>query len=498
MQAKQTVHTTGFTHDFGVAGTYTIRIVGNLDQVLYNNLNSNDRQKILSIDQWGTASVWTTMSFAFFGCNQLTILATDAPDLSVCTDMSHMFRAANSFNQSIDHWDVSNITNMSNLFRDIVNFNQPLASWDVSGVTNMRHLFYGGNNFNQPLNSWDVSSVTDMSLMFWLAFNFNQPLNSWDVSNVTNMSGLFAGASNFNQPLDNWNVSNVTNMASMFNGADSFVQPIDAWDVSSVTTMANMFGGHNNYNLPLNSWDVSNVVNMSNMFNNADNFNQPLDNWDVSSVTNMFQMFIGNNAFNQPLDSWDVSNVSDFGSMFSSATAFNQSLGAFDISSATNMNYMVAGSGIDCINYDASLIGWEAQGVSGITLNSSVGFGLTYDIASAAHTSLTTTYGWTIVGDTYAPGCNTDADFIATFKTDNAGNSSNTSVTFPITSASGYQVDFNNDGDLLDAGEATVHTVGFTHDFGVAGTYTVRFVGNLDRILYNNSNANDRQKNPFS
>ena len=178
--------------------------------------------------------------------------------------------------------------------------------------------------------------------------------------------------------------------------------------------------------------------------------------------------------------------------MFFASSSFNQSLGDWDISGVPNMGFMLASCGMDCDNYDATLIGWEAQAISGLTLSAN---GLNYDAAQAAHTSLTSTYGWTIGGDTYMAGCNSSGSFIATFKTDNPGGSSNTSITVPITSASGVSSRFSiMMENLLDAGESTIHTVGFTHDFGVVGTYTIRIVGNLDRITYSNTAANDPEK----
>ncbi len=298
---ESTVHTTGFTHDFGTAGTYTIRIVGNLDRILFDNEASNDPQKILSIDQWGTVSVWTSMNDAFYGCTNISIPAADAPDLSSCGTLNRMFRNAANFNEPIDHWNVSNITQMTDLFR-------------------------GASNFNQPFNSWDVSNVV------WGDF-------------------IFAFTA-FNQPLDAWNISGVSNMSTMFRDATSFDQPLDSWIVSGVSNMSSMFLGTSSFNQSLASWNVSGVMNMTSMFRNATNFNQPLDAWNISSVTNMANML--NSA------------------------------------------------GLDCINYDATLIGWEAQGVTGITLGAD---GLNYDDALAARNSLTTTYSWTISGDTYSVGC---------------------------------------------------------------------------------------------
>ena len=200
-------------HTYSEPGDHTIRIRGTFPRIYFND--GPEKDKIQSIDQWGT-NEWTSMEKAFFGCSNLQITATDAPNLSNVTDLSEMFKGATSMNAaSLKDWDVSNVTDMTGLFSGASAFNQSLASWDVSNVTDMTGLFSGASAFNQSLASWDVSNVTDMTGLFSGASAFNQSLASWDVSNVTDMTGLFSGASAFNQSLASWNVSNVTVMDEM-------------------------------------------------------------------------------------------------------------------------------------------------------------------------------------------------------------------------------------------------------------------------------------------
>ncbi len=186
--------TGSITHTYAAAGTYTVTIRGDFPRIYFNN--TGDEEKILSVEQWGTIA-WTSMNKAFYGCTNLLVNATDAPDLSAVTDASSMFFAS-SLNSSLDHWDVSNITNMSLMFASIDAFNQPLGTWDVSRVTDMGSMFYSTDTFNQPIGTWDVSSVTDMGNMFTYADEFNQPINSWNVSSVTDMGGMFYNADAFN------------------------------------------------------------------------------------------------------------------------------------------------------------------------------------------------------------------------------------------------------------------------------------------------------------
>ena len=108
------------THDFGVAGTYTIRIQGAFPRIYFRYPNDSD--KILFVDQWGTGK-WTSMSGAFSSTSNLTIPATDTPDFSAVTDMSGMFNGAISANPDTSIWDVSSVTNMSGMFNGAISAN---------------------------------------------------------------------------------------------------------------------------------------------------------------------------------------------------------------------------------------------------------------------------------------------------------------------------------------------------------------------------------------
>ena len=195
------------THDFGTAGTKTIRIQGSFPRIYFNN--SGDKSKILSVEQWG-ANAWTSMAFAFKGTNNLIINAADIPNLSNVTDMQAMFFGATSIGGGSGNWawDTSNVTIFGlyyeGMFRNATSFNKNINSWDTSKAIYMDAMFNGATSFNQPLNSWDVSKVQRMGRMFNGATSFNQNINSWNTSSllvVDYAGGIFQQATSFNQPL---------------------------------------------------------------------------------------------------------------------------------------------------------------------------------------------------------------------------------------------------------------------------------------------------------
>ncbi len=300
-----------YTCTYATAGTYTVAITGTFPRIFFANLG--DRRKVLTIAQWGTGA-WSSMVDAFYGCSNLTVTATDTPNLSAATSLSQMFRSASALttNAAMNTWNTSTITNMSGMFRGATLFNQNIGAWDTTNVTNMSAMF-SLSGFNQDISTWNTSSLTNIGSMFANATAFNKPLNTWNTSSVTTMNGIFQGATAFNQPLSSWDVSGVTDMTSVFASASAFNQDISAWDTSNVTLFTQMFNG-------------------------ATNFNQPIGSWNTSSATNLNSMFAGALAFNQNLAGWDVADVTTASLFLSSAT-------------------------LSVVNYDALLTSWSAQAV---------------------------------------------------------------------------------------------------------------------------------------
>ena len=309
---EQTGVTNSVTHNFGTAGTYTIRIKGNFPRIRF--AGGGDAKKILTVNQWGTGK-WKSMKKAFEGCVNLTIQATDAPDLSEATSMHSMFADAHNINQDINHWNTANITNMAFLFKNAKQFNKPLNNWNTAKVTNMKGLFRKAIAFNQNINNWNTSLVNNMQALFFKATQFNQPLNNWDTRKVTTMKSMFQGASSFNQPLINWTTTKVENMASMFLNAQVFNRNINNWNTTNVTTMAKMFQKATVFNQNLNLWNTQKVTNMNSMFLQAKDFNQNLSSWNVEQVNNFTNMLKGvtlsHANYDALLISWNNQNLNN-------------------------------------------------------------------------------------------------------------------------------------------------------------------------------------------
>jgi surface protein len=464
--------TGSITHTYASAGTYTVSISGDFPRIFFQN--GGDKDKLITIEQWGDIE-WTSMSDAFFGCSNMDVVATDAPDLSGVTSLYRMFGFATSFNGDISHWDVSTITNMEVVFAAADIFNQDISDWDVSNVTSFHLMFDDADAFNQDISEWDVSSATAMSFMFRNAKTFNQPLDAWDVSNVTTMREMFRGALAFNQPLATWDVSNVTTMEAMFFNAPSFNQPLNSWNVSNVTSIYNMFRAAGSFNQDLDSWDVSSVTDARSVFYGAASFNGDISTWDVTGFTDFTSFLSQATSFNQDITGWDVSGATTMASMFNLASAFNQDLSGWDVSNVTDMNNMFVSTSLTKYNYDKTLIGW-----SQLTLQNDVSFRTSqrYCNGAGARQSIIDTFNWTFTDG--GESCNA---FITTWETTTADEV----ITIPTT-GTGY--DFYIDWGDGNTNTAVDESIG--HTYSTPGEYTISITGDFPRIYFNNAGDKDK------
>ncbi len=432
--------TGSITHDYLVPGEYSIAIRGDFPRIYFNL--GGDREKIISIEQWGNIQ-WSSMESAFAGCTNLMGNAADTPNLSNVTELQSMFLGASSFNQDINAWDVSNITNMNGMFFQASNFNQSLNDWDVSNVINMINMFYEASSFNGNIADWDISNVNSMFGMFVRASVFNGDLSGWDVSNVQSLNNLFEDAISFNQSLNAWDVSNCTDFSAMFFNASSFDQSLGSWNVGAGIEFQNMFEGASSFNQDLSNWNVANANRMSAMFRSASAFDHSLENWNLTSVNNNDLVFDGIEA-------------------------------------------MLDNSGLSRNNYEATLNAWATNPNTPNNLELGA-LSLQY-CDETGRNILLIDNTWTITGDVQS--CD-QRPFITTWTTDNSGTSCNSCVLIPTNPAYvySYDIDWENDGVYDEFGL----TGNATHDYGALGTYTIAIRGDFPHFFFE-TDAEDNDK----
>lgn len=191
------------TITFPSSGIYEVKISGDFPRIYFNN--TGDRLKLIDIKQWGNIQCGNSLTRAFYGCENMEMSATDAPDLSNTTIISEIFRNCDKFNTNINHWDVSNIVIADGVFYQTAIYNQPLDQWDVSNFENITNFFNEALSFNQSLNSWNTASLKECNAVFKGGI-YNQPLDNWIMDSVTTIREMFYLNTSFNQDISSCNL----------------------------------------------------------------------------------------------------------------------------------------------------------------------------------------------------------------------------------------------------------------------------------------------------
>ena len=238
-----------------------------------------------------------------------------------------------------------------------------VSTWNTSGVVNMQAMFYDTRGLTSAivgLNSFDTSNVT----------NFNFAMGQ----EAQASGGPFGGGFVYN--LSNWRLTSATNVTEMFKN-NRMISSIDVsnWNVGSVTSFNSTFETLDYCTTisGLNTWDVSSALDFTQMFQNHKlNSGINISGWNMSSATNVTQMLYDCDQFDENLAAWDINQVT---------TGFD--------------TFMEQSTGFSTANYDATLIGWDAQ--IPVAYNGTLDFGgSVYTLggaAATAHANLITDVG---------------------------------------------------------------------------------------------------------
>ncbi|MEP3571289.1 MAG: BspA family leucine-rich repeat surface protein, partial [Flavobacteriaceae bacterium] len=157
------------THTYEQAGVYQISISGEYPGIKFSERVSDskaERNKILQVNQWGDIK-WKSVGFAFEGCVNLDVVATDTPDLSevfttydFSVSLYGMFSGCTSLkgNSSFGNWDVSFVNKFTEMFKGAISFNQDISKWDVRSAFDMQDMLaetdFSDENYDKLLIAW--------------------------------------------------------------------------------------------------------------------------------------------------------------------------------------------------------------------------------------------------------------------------------------------------------------------------------------------------------
>ena len=393
-------------HTYAEAGDYNLVIDGLLEAWSFNNDNTGDKDKILSVESFGDLG-YKNLSGAFHGCTNLEDF--EGGVTSAVTDMSSMFEGATDTNPDVSNWDVSKVTDMNLMFNGATNADPDVSNWDVSKVTDMTNMFNSSGLSTENYDAFLINladnnpSVEDVILGAAGIQYSNDDAKTAQDTLVDDRGWTITDAGDATPPfLSTWRVPENSKTITLplvdderynynftVKWGDGSSSKIIAYDDPAKT---HTYAAAGDYNLVidglLEAWSFNNndhagdrdkilsvedfgdlgyknlsgaffnctnlgdfeggvtsdVTDMNNMFFNATSANPDVSSWDVSKVTNMVNMFLDAGSATPDVNNWDVSKVTNMAGMFAGATSADPDVSNWNVSKVVHMASMFSGA----------------------------------------------------------------------------------------------------------------------------------------------------------
>ncbi len=402
----------------GIPTGSTIRL-----NIAPQNLNAftlftgGDRQRLIEVEQWGTAQ-WTNGFEMFRGCNNLAIIsAPDIPNLSNCTDLSSFFRECISLNfvNNINNWDVSNITNMSNMFTQASGFNQALGLWILNPNVNLSSVFTGNStidcdNYSETLIGWQQNNpgVTNRTvganfLMHkFYALEAREILintQGWTINDIglgvceffeTVWDLSIPGSAPDQIQFYSAGLSSIANYGYFWTAYPSgqtspgmllhstveglkTISDLPPGEIIYLRIFSNIFnrfymddGVDKSRLIEINNFGSVNWTSMEDAFDGCNNlqvtatYNPFLNN--VSSTAEMFKNCSSLTSIPN-MENWNTSTINNMTAMFMGASSFDHNISSWNTSNVNNMSYMFYGASA----FNQPIGAWNTSSVTNMT-----------------------------------------------------------------------------------------------------------------------------------
>ncbi|MCL6294523.1 BspA family leucine-rich repeat surface protein [Jejuia spongiicola] len=396
------------SHQYDIPGTYVIKIYGDFPRIDFSSSTGVNKSKIRKVTQWGDIQ-WSTMLNAFTECNNLSVTASDTPDLSNVTSLQGMFNSCTFLvgNDSFNNWDVSNVSNMINMFNNAISFNQNIDNWDITSLDNASSMFGGvtlsTENYDALLIGWSTQEAGEGPIPSNVNFdagnsrycngeierarlitNFSWSINdglqdptcvnpepfitTWntDVSGTPNTSSIIIPT--FPGEVYNYTVlwgDGTLDEGLTDNATHEYATP-GVYEVKIYGDFPRIdFNSSTSANrakiIEVTNWGINEWTSMENAFSGCDNLIVTAsDVPNLSNVSNLSNMFFQCSNFNSDINNWDVSNVTNMQAMFYGCTDFNQPLNNWNVSNVTNMSGMFIFSS----SFNQPINNWDVSNVT--------------------------------------------------------------------------------------------------------------------------------------
>ncbi len=401
------------THTYARTGSYTVQILGTLDQFGTGSIPYPNADKLYKVIDWGIIGL-SDLSGAFY--NAINLIQVPNYLYSNVTHIDYMFYNATNFNDpNIIQWDVSQVTRMEFTFAYATNFNQPIGGWNVSNVELMTSTFNNAISFNQDISNWDITNVSYMDNFLkngnLSTTNYDLLITKWSDLTLHNDININLGSSIYSYGevtrlrktiIDNYNwtildggnrpltTQPFTIQYKTLSGDKTISLPlfgqvnidIDWGDgnfqslytpgiitytfatpgvfivkiYNSLEKFGNGVEGYPNTNKIFRILDFGNInlISLSGACINASNL-IGIPNTLPSTITDISYLFFEASKFNDPnITLWDTTNITDISYMFFNAKLFDQPLDNWNMDNLQRFTYFLYGA----ISYSQTFAQW--------------------------------------------------------------------------------------------------------------------------------------------
>lgn len=392
------------THTYAVAGTYEIKITGD---IYIRNTDTTTSAQYTEWKQWGTNTTIRGIRQWFEECINMTYTATDAPNFNFTVAASYkgpyqLFKGCDSIiSLDLSNWDTSAFagTTHQNAFQAMANITSiNLTGWDVSSVTN------ASTWFNVSGNSGAGLTITAPNLNWAACSNMSSMFNDANLTSATDITGwtLRAAGTTTTQMFRkigytpgatggcNLDLTGWINTSVFTSGANLFLESyglstvnLTNWDLSNITSCQSMFSNCHYLTdiVGLNTLRFDSATVMSYTFNNTyrlkfdthDFHNDFGANWSVITFLSCFykngySLTAGSRGVIPNVANWDTSNATSVYQMFREAY-YEDSNQTFAPSTSWDLS-SIGGNGLKLFAYNTT--GFETWDWSNVTISNSV------------------------------------------------------------------------------------------------------------------------------
>lgn len=351
--SSETVTLDNPTHEYALAGDYTIVITGSV--TLFQD---NQGTHLISVIQISDLDIPMSLYRAFK--NNDNLVTVDLVGNADVSNLSQVFDGSTILNGLNVNLPNSSVTNLSGLATRLTT--------DVIDIRNLPLAITGANICNDctahTITLGSLPALQSLQSAFSNCDNLLNVIIEENFPDISTIQGAFYYSPVITSvDLSMLNLPILVNASTMFMGCSSLTSVNWMTGTSALVNITYIFSRCSSLiNADLTGLDTSAVNSLTGLMNECTSL-KTFAIGPVGVFTSMQYMFAHTALESIDLSQFDTSSCQNMGYMFDGSSLLDADASIFDISSLTNAQHMFTGSGQTTATYDTLLAAWSAQTV---------------------------------------------------------------------------------------------------------------------------------------